>query len=504
MQGCSPDLTKKSVDIGDGRYRRSGVAGLNPQSLHPLFCEAPMPTIGQLPSLSAVDPADEIPLSHGGVTQSVSVATLMSSTQPAILAPTGTLLGRESLGSGGPEPISVGLGLRLQSSVLVATGAEHANFPSQTTLEPSDQAVLSSGGSPMLLELSMLRGLFTGGSNIAINSSGTISASVSGKSTGIDDVYYSIADLPIATAISVGDLVGISQSGTAGSITYQNFLNGLTINEAQPAAAASNSDTTWVAQNSGTMVCQTFSAIWAWIASSQPTYKTPIVELTSSTNLDESVHNGRILVCSQSVTLTPVFANMGSGFACSVINLSGANVTFGAGIMSSSGGSVLPSGMSCTMQGVAYSGGNIVYASISGGVVPSTQTAPGVVTGAAITGVSSNGVSLAWVAPTSGGTVTSYTVQYHVSGATTWTMANSAVIGTSYSILGLMSSTTYDFVVFAANSAGPGPSSNVIAGATVASVGVLPGQITGLTVNAPTSTESFRRMVCTQPRDRSK
>ena len=323
-----------------------------------------MPTISQLPVLSSIDPADEIPLNHGGVTQSISVGTLLSGTQPAILAPTGTLLGRVSLGSGGPEPISVGVGLGLEASDLTATGADHAGFPTQTLLEPSNQAVLNSGGSPMLLELSLLRGLFVAGSNIAIDSAGTISAAISATSVGVSGGSYSIASLPVATTISTGDLVGISQGGAAGSIAYQNFLNGLTIDEAQPAAAASDSDTTWVAQGSDTMVRQTFSAIWAWMVSNQPSYKYPVVEITINTTLDGTAHNGRVLVCSQPVTLTPVFADMGSGFACSVINLSGASVTFGAGIVSSSGGSVLPAGEACTMQGVTYSGGSVIYASL--------------------------------------------------------------------------------------------------------------------------------------------
>ena len=82
------------------------------------------------------------------------------------------------------------------------------------------------------------------------------------------------------------------------------------------------------------------------------------------------MHNGKILVCSQPITLTPVFANMGSGFACSVINLSGGIVTLGTGIVASSGEAVLPAGLSCTMQGLTYSGGSIIYASIAGGTTP--------------------------------------------------------------------------------------------------------------------------------------
>jgi hypothetical protein len=380
------------------------------------------------------------------------------------------------------------VGLGLAAGVVAATGLDHAGFPSQTVLEPSDQAVLSSDGSPMLLELSLLRGLFFAGSNIAIDSAGTISAAISATSGGSGGDSYSIASLPVVTTISTGDLVGISQVGAASSITYQNFLSGLSIDQAQSAAVASDSDTTWVAQGSDTMVCQTFSAIWAWIVSNQPSYKYPVTEINTNTPLNAAQHNGRILVCSQSVTLTPVFANMGSGFSCSVINLSGSNVTFGAGIVCSSGEPVLPAGVSCTMQGVTYSGGSVIYASILGGVTGSALTIPGAVIGLVISGVSSNGASLAWVAPTSGGAVTSYSVQFQTAGATVWSMANSAVIGTNYSIPNLVASTTYNFAVFAANPAGTGPSSSVVTQATNAAVGVLPGQVTGITINTPTST----------------
>jgi len=425
-----------------------------------------MPTISQLRSLSAVDPADELPVSHSGATQSISVGTLLSGLQPAILAPTGTLLGRESLGSGGPEPISIGVGLGLQSSALSATGADHAGFPNKTILDLSDQAVISSNGSPMLLDLSLLRGLFAAGSNIIINSSGTISAATGAVTPGGNYGAYNIDSLPVVTTISANDLVGISQAGAANSITYQNFLDGLTINEVPAAVATSGSDTTWVAQGGDTMVCQTFSAIWAWIAANQPSYKCPVVEIATDTTLDGTVHNGRILVCSQPITLTPVFANMGSGFACSVINLSGADVMFGAGIVSSTGILVLPADLSCTMQGLTFSGGNVVYASISGGIAQVAQTAPGAVIGLVLGAITGNGASLAWVAPTSGGAVAGYTVQYRVTGVAAWTTASSNVFGTSFNISSLQPSTTYNFVVFAVNSLGAGPLSGVVTGAT--------------------------------------
>ena len=146
-----------------------------------------MPTISQLPSTAQVTAADEVPLSQGGTTVSVSVGTLLASLQPAIAAPSGVLLGRTSLGAGGPEPIGVGTGLQIASNTLTATGADHAGFPSQSTLAPSDQAVLNSGGTPKLLQLAMLRGLFSAGTNISINTSGTIS--VTGE-IELDDIQY--------------------------------------------------------------------------------------------------------------------------------------------------------------------------------------------------------------------------------------------------------------------------------------------------------------------------
>ena len=82
-----------------------------------------MPTIKQLPLASTVGATDELPLSQGGITKSVTVGTLLSGTQPAIIAAQGTLLGRASVGAGGPEVVTLGTGLSLASGVLSATGS---------------------------------------------------------------------------------------------------------------------------------------------------------------------------------------------------------------------------------------------------------------------------------------------------------------------------------------------------------------------------------------------
>lgn len=137
-----------------------------------------MPTIPQLPAATQVNPDDEVPLSQGGVTVQVTVAELLASTQPLLTLSSGSLLGRVSLGAGGPEPVSVGTGLALSTGVLRATGGEIAGFPQNASLALGDQVVLNSGGNPALLPAIALRSLFSAGTNISIGGNGVISANV--------------------------------------------------------------------------------------------------------------------------------------------------------------------------------------------------------------------------------------------------------------------------------------------------------------------------------------
>lgn len=149
-----------------------------------------MPTIPQLPAATQVNPDDEVPLSQGGVTVSVTVAELLAGTQPLLTVSSGTLLGRVSLGAGGPEPVSIGTGLALSSGALTATGGEIAGFPQNASLAPGDQVVLNSGGNPALFPAIALRSLYSAGANISIGGNGVISANV-----------------PIATATTPGAVI---------------------------------------------------------------------------------------------------------------------------------------------------------------------------------------------------------------------------------------------------------------------------------------------------------
>lgn len=363
-----------------------------------------MPTISQLPPATPVQAADLVPISQSGTTAATTVGSLLANVQPAILAPTGSLLGRVSLGAGGPEAISVGSGLGLNAGTLSATG-------------------------------------ITG-----LTATGTISAS---------------------------DLVGISQGGADRNIPYAAFLDGLTIDLAQPATSAMDSDTFWVAQGTSTMLRQTFAAIWSWVATKLPSYKRPVVEITTDTTLDGIVHNGAVLVCSQAVTLSPAFINMGSGFSCDIINLSGGCVTLASGITTSTGSAILPPGQYAMIRGASYTGGSVVYAGISS----STLAVPGQVTGLAASGATSSAITLSWSASTSGGGPASYTVQLRSTGTTSWTTANGAVTGTTFTVTGLAAGSSYDYQVYGVNAGGSGPVSTVVTASTLAAVGAV-GAIT--------------------------
>lgn len=359
-----------------------------------------MPTISQLPQAAPIGAADLVPVSQSGTTAATTVGNLLAGVQPAILAPTGSLLGRNSLGAGGPEAVSVGSGLGLNAGTLSAIG-------------------------------------ITG-----LTETGTIAAT---------------------------DLVGISQGGADRNIPYAAFLDGMTIDLAQPAAPATDSDTFWVAQGTSTMLRQTFAAIWSWVATKLPSYKRPVAEITINTTLDGTVHNGAVLICSQAVTLSPAFINMGSGFSCDVINLSSGGVTFAPGITTSTGSTTLPPGQWAMLRCASYSGGSVVYAGILGG----TLAAPGQVTGLAASGATSSTMTLAWSAPTTGGAPTSYTVQFRVTGSTSWATANGAVAGNTFTLTGLAGGTTYDYQVFGVNAGGAGPASSVVTASTLAAAGAV-------------------------------
>jgi hypothetical protein len=272
-----------------------------------------MPTIAKLPAAGTLSPTDVMPIDQGNGTNGVPLATLFAGLQTAIVTPTETLLGRVSLGSGGPETVSLGTGL------------------------------VMSGGT-----------------------------------------------------IAVG-----------GSLT--SLLDGETVDQLQAAAIARDTDSFPVDQGGATLTRQTMAALWTYIESKLPIAVQRVVELTTNTALDATGHNDAILVCSQPLTLSANFANMGSGFVCTVLNLSAGVVTMGTGITVASGYTSLGPGLSAHLVAVTYSGGSIVFWSGTTQTGGTTISSGGSNTSSGGSTVSSGGsiVSSGGSTVTSGGSSTS-------------------------------------------------------------------------------------------------
>src|SRR5262245_34570849 len=81
-----------------------------------------MPTIDQLAPATAASDNDQMLVSQQGITRKVTRAQVLAGVQPQLAINAGTLLGRVSGGTGGPEPITIGANLSLATGTLSATG----------------------------------------------------------------------------------------------------------------------------------------------------------------------------------------------------------------------------------------------------------------------------------------------------------------------------------------------------------------------------------------------
>ena len=413
-----------------------------------------MPTISQLPSADTVSASDLIPISQGGSAHSVSVGALLAQTQPAIIVAPPTLLGRVSIGPGGPDTIVVGDGLTLNSGTL-SSSLDLGSLSVQTTLSPTDQIIVTNAGTPQLLGLDQVRELFTAGTNIAIDANGVISASA-----------YGLTALSSLATLASGDLVGVNQGGHDYTISYENFLDGLTIDLAEPAGTAADNDTFWVAQTGNVMVRQTLATLWPWVSGKLPTWNRHVIELTANTTLDGTAHNNAILVCSAPILISAETDSLGLGFSCEIINACSGTVAFSNNIVTSNGSNGLSPCQSGTVRCITYSAGTTIFASISAGA--SATVSPGQPFGLVTSAITSNSITLSWSAPTSGGALLFYSVQYRITGTTPWLIASPINRSPSVTIGGLQETTSYDFTVSATNNIGTGPISSVSTASTLA------------------------------------
>ncbi len=149
-------------------------------------------------------------------------------------------------------------------------------------------------------------------------------------------------------------------------------------------------------------------------------------------------------------------------------------MTLGGGFTTSSNCSVLASGQATTLIGIEFSKGALVYAWVS--TTGSELSAPEQVCGITIVSITSCAISLLWTALQVSSI--SYTVQYRPSGTANWSAAP-LVTAPSCDVGGLLSATSYDFVVSASNATGVGAPSSIVSATTLA-VAALPGQVAGV------------------------
>ncbi len=171
-----------------------------------------MPTIKQLPAATSVSATDVIPVSQGGTTRSLTIGGLLSSTQAALTLASGKLLGRASATAGGPEPVSLGIGLAMTAGVVSATADDHARLPMAPGVGLGDEVIVNSGGLAKRVPATALRGLFSAGSGIEIDTAGLISAFGSGTAGSSGPV--GVATASKAGTVKPGAGLGVSNDGT--------------------------------------------------------------------------------------------------------------------------------------------------------------------------------------------------------------------------------------------------------------------------------------------------
>jgi hypothetical protein len=354
------------------------------------------------------------------------------------------------------------------------------------TIATGDEALAADVAAVQANAASALTAAGTALANSATALSNSVAAQASASAAAaLAAVALSVPALDVVSSVTSTDTVPIGQSGSTVAVTLQTLLNPETIDLLATANPAADTDTFPSGQGSNVLLRQTLAGVWSLIASHLPDYHQPVVELTANTNLDGSTHNNRLLICSQGITITPT-GTMGSGFVCDVVNVSGSNVTLGAGITTSNAGNVLPTGESARIVSATYSGGTVNFATLSAGSGGAAPATPGQVTGLAASGATSSTMTLSWSAPSSGGTPTAYTVNYQVTGAGSWTSATTSASGSPFTVTGLSASTSYEFEVIATNSGGSGAASSTVTASTGAPTAA-PGAPTNLAASEATS-----------------
>ena len=140
------------------------------------------------------------------------------------------------------------------------------------------------------------------------------------------------------------------------------------------------------------------------------------------------------------------------------------------------------------------SGGTSNWSSSGNGTTSTAVVGtPGTPAAPTISAVGSTSMVASWVAPSTGGTPTSYDLRYKRSSSATWTTVTGAT--SPYLISSLASSTTYNVQVRAKNSGGTSAWSASANGTTTAPVIGLPGVPTSITVSTTGTTDPTTQLL---------
>lgn len=127
-----------------------------------------MPTIDQLPAATAAADTDELPASQAGTVRKLTRAQLVAGLQSTIALNQGQLLGRNSTGIGGAEPIAVGSNLTLSGGTLNATTPtlSLAALPAGQTPGGADLVPVGQGGAAVVVPYAQFMGGLAGLPNV--------------------------------------------------------------------------------------------------------------------------------------------------------------------------------------------------------------------------------------------------------------------------------------------------------------------------------------------------
>ncbi len=223
-----------------------------------------MPTISQLPAVTALGPDDKVMFDQSGVSVAIRMADLLAATQPILTIAPNVVLARVTGGSGGPQPVPLGAGLTLHGGALAADVSVVATLASPkltgTPTAPTQAAgdattalattafvaasqpalqfvgdVLGSGSSPVTL---VLPPIATPGqyAKVTVNAKGQV---IAGAGLVASDVISGLGYTPYSAANPLG-FIGSAQLGT---LARQNAatvaISGGTVSGADVSGATS-------------------------------------------------------------------------------------------------------------------------------------------------------------------------------------------------------------------------------------------------------------------------